>query len=156
VADVESPYYIRLSRLVREAFPNTVVSPFLVIGGTDARHYAPVTDNAFRFTPAYLDKAGLQSIHAVNERISFENCAIMVSFYIAYIEEMANLPEEIDAMSESADEVKETTEENLEDITAWEDDEDILIPSLEESIALTADVDESDPDEAEEEPNPEE
>jgi carboxypeptidase PM20D1 len=155
VADVESPYFIRLSRLVQEAFTDTVVSPFLVIGGTDARHYAPVTDNAFRFTPARLDKAGLQSIHAVNERISFENCAVMVGFYIAYIEEMANLPAAMDALSEAADDAEETSDETLEDITAWEDDEDLLIPSLEETMAVATDEDEPEPFETEEESKPE-
>ena len=50
VADVESPYFLRLSRLAREVFPGALTAPFLVIGGTDSRHYASVTDNAFRFS----------------------------------------------------------------------------------------------------------
>ena len=146
VADVESPYFIRLSRLVQEAFPGALVSPFLVLGGTDARHYAPVTDNAFRFSPVKLDQTGLKSVHAVNERLSYENCAKMVGFYIAYIREMAALPEEVDAFTSVAEDVDEAAEPEVEDITTWEDEEDIPIPSLEETMALKGQQDDVDYD----------
>ncbi len=104
VADTESAYFLRLSRLIKEAFPEALVAPYLVLGGTDARHYAPVTDNAFRFTPILMDNADIQSVHGVNEKLSFENCAKMVGFYIAYIQEIANLPAEIDQMAETPEE----------------------------------------------------
>ena len=94
VADAESPYFIGLARLVQEAFPGALTAPYLVVGGTDARHYAPVTENAFRFSPIVYDPTDIQRVHAVNERLSFENSARMVSFYIAYLQEMASLPAE--------------------------------------------------------------
>jgi carboxypeptidase PM20D1 len=137
VADVESPYFVWLSRLVREAFPEALAAPFLVLGGTDARHYAPVTDNAFRFMPVNLAKADLESVHAVNERLSIENCARMVGFFIAYIEEMATLPAGADALgTEEEDEVEAL---NIEDSTDWEDEDDLPIPTLEETMALQED-----------------
>jgi carboxypeptidase PM20D1 len=137
VADVESPYFLRLNRLVREVFPDALVSPYLVIGGTDARHYAPLTNNAFRFSPVHLNREDVQSVHAVNERISFDNCAKLVKFYTAYIEEMASLPAEIDALAEDVAAVDEPAEEAIEDLTAW-DDEDIPIPTVEETRAFAA------------------
>jgi carboxypeptidase PM20D1 len=96
VADTESAYFLRLSRLIREAYPEALVAPYLVLGGTDARHYAPVTENAFRFTPILMDNEDIKSVHGVNERLSIENCSRMVGFYIAYIQEMGNLPGEVD------------------------------------------------------------
>ena len=132
VADVESPHFNWLFRLVREAFPEAVVSPYLVTGGTDARHYTAVTDNAFRFTPVQINKAELQSIHAVNERLSFENCARMVGFYIAYIQEVSSMPGDVDKplVIESGPVEKAF----LEDDEDWEDD--VPIPTLEETQAL--------------------
>jgi carboxypeptidase PM20D1 len=134
VADVESPYFVWLSRLVREAFPGALAAPFLVLGGTDARHYASVTDNTFRFMPVQLDKADLESVHAVNERLSIENCARMVGFFIAYIEEMATLPAGVDALGAEEEDVVEAVE--VEESTDWEDEDDLPIPTLEETMAL--------------------
>jgi carboxypeptidase PM20D1 len=133
VADVESPYFLWLSRLVREAFPEALAAPFLVLGGTDARHYASVTDNAFRFTPVQIEKADLESVHAVNERLSIDNCARMVGFFIAYIEEMATLPAGVDTLMEEEEDAAEAVD--IEESTAWEDEDDLLIPTLEETLA---------------------
>jgi carboxypeptidase PM20D1 len=134
VADVDSPYFIWLSRLVREAFPKALAAPFLVLGGTDARHYAPVTENAFRFMPIQIEKADLESVHAVNERLSIENCARMVGFFIAYIEEMATLPAGADVLIEEEEDVFEAVD--IEESTDLEDEDDLLIPTLEETMAL--------------------
>ena len=156
VADVESPYFLRLSRLAREVFPGALTAPFLVIGGTDSRHYASVTDNAFRFSPVVLDRASVQSVHAVNERLSFENCAKMVCFYTAYIQEMATLPGELDAGGSVADADDEDVQELIVDSMAWEDDEDIPIPTLEETMAFgeedEADIEDNGDDSSAEEP----
>ena len=99
VADTESAYFLRLARLIKEAYPDALVSPYLVLGGTDARRYNPVTDNALRFTPIAMTREDLKSVHGVNERLSFDNCAKMVGFYIAYIQELSNLPAEVDALT---------------------------------------------------------
>ena len=89
VADTESIYFEGISELIKAAFPDALVSPFLVLGGTDARHYAAVTDNAYRFSPVQMTQADLQRVHGVDERLSIENCERMVAFYIAFIEEFA-------------------------------------------------------------------
>ena len=111
VADIESPYFSQISELIKVAFPDALVSPFLVLGGTDARHYAPITDNAFRFTPVQVSQEDLhRRVHGVDERLSIENCATMVAFYIALIEDFAGggvlveLPAEEVLKSEMVDE----------------------------------------------------
>ena len=109
VADTDSAYYLRLARLTKEAFPGALVAPYLVLGGTDARHYALVTRNALRFTPILMSKEDLGSVHGVNEKLSITECSRMVGFYIAYIQEIANLPGELDVAPEP--EVEEIEEE---------------------------------------------
>ena len=132
VADTESPYFLRLSRLIKEAYGDVLVSPYLVLGGTDARHYADVTENALRFSPMQIDQADLQRMHAVNERLSIENCEKMVGFYIAYIQEMANLGGEIDAMTAVTETLEDLTENEVEesDVPAWDDLGDDAIENL--------------------------
>jgi len=120
VADTESPYFTRLERLVRQAFPGSLACPYLVLGGTDARRYAPVTGNALRFNPVQVSREDLQGMHGVDECLSIENCAKMVSFYIAYIEEISSLTDEEDLVSEEAD-VSEDIETELDALHAEED-----------------------------------
>ncbi len=125
VADTDSAYYLRLAHLVKEAFPEALVSPYLVLGGTDARHYAPVTENALRFTPISLDKTAIQSVHGVNERLSYENCAKMVDFYIAYIQELGDLPGDVDDVDPAPEDDELELDESAE---MAEPDENEAVP----------------------------
>jgi carboxypeptidase PM20D1 len=113
VADVDSVYYLLLARLTREAFPGAMAAPYLVLGGTDAKHYGNITRNAFRFMPVLMNKADLQSVHGINEKLSFEECSRMVAFYIAYIKQFGDLPAEAD--------VEEPEDEALEEAEAEEE-----------------------------------
>jgi carboxypeptidase PM20D1 len=94
VADTSSPEFIELTNLIEAVFPGAVAAPFLMLGATDARHYAPICQNAFRFSPMVITKDELKCVHGVNERLSLENCARMVAFYVAYIERMAGTTSE--------------------------------------------------------------
>ncbi len=105
VADTDSPFYLRLARLTKEAFPDALVAPYLVLGGTDARHYAVITDNALRFTPILMSMADVGTVHGVNEKLSIEECSHMVGFYIAYIQELGNLSGEVDIEPEEEEEI---------------------------------------------------
>lgn len=126
VADVDSVYFLLLARLASEAFPGALTAPYLVLGGTDARRYANVTRNAFRFMPVLMSKADLGTMHGINEKLSFEECARMVGFYIAYIQQMADLPAEADI--EEAVEEEEPEEELFEELD--EEPEDELLNDL--------------------------
>ncbi len=124
VADVESPYYLRLARLIKEAYPESLVAPYLVLGGTDARRYNNLTANTFRFMPMQLSPEDLHRMHGIDERLPIDNCGKMVSFYIAYIEELGSLFEEGDG--------DVALVESMPD----EEEEEIPIPTLEETMAL--------------------
>lgn len=120
VADTDSAYYLRLARLTKEAFPDALVAPYLVLGGTDARHYARVTRNALRFTPVLMSKEQVGSVHGVNEKLSINECSRMVGFYIAYIQELSNLPGSLDVEPEPEPEL-EAIEEDLIDVNPVEE-----------------------------------
>jgi carboxypeptidase PM20D1 len=129
VADIDSPYFLRLTRLIKEIYAGTMTAPYLVTGATDARHYAPLTPNALRFAPMLMQKGDLQRMHGMDERLSLENCEKMVQFYIGYIEEISSLPAEVDVMDVDEEPVVE------EDV-----DEDVLIPNdFEDEISETID-----------------
>lgn len=82
VSSPESPRFQWIERSIRQVFPEAAVVPFLVLGATDARYYAPLTSNIFRFTPMLLTEDEMGRAHGVNERLSVENCGKLVRFYI--------------------------------------------------------------------------
>jgi carboxypeptidase PM20D1 len=71
----------RLADVVRQVFPLAVVAPYLVQVMSDARHYAIICKQVYRFSPYILDQEGFATIHGYNERLSIENLASMVQFY---------------------------------------------------------------------------
>ena len=77
--------YNALQKTVKEIFPETVVSPSLVIAGTDSRFYEPVSKNIYRFLPVQLTNEDLKRIHGIDERISVENYKRMIAFYYQLI-----------------------------------------------------------------------
>ena len=59
--------YELLARLAGELAPDTVVTPYLMMAGSDARHYYAISDHVYRFAPYYMDQKALPTAHSVNE-----------------------------------------------------------------------------------------
>jgi carboxypeptidase PM20D1 len=81
VSSVDSAGFQRLERAIRGAFTQAVVVPGLVMGATDCRHYAPLSQDAYRFTPIWVRPDDLSRVHGANERLSVENYAQVIGFY---------------------------------------------------------------------------
>lgn len=64
-----------------ETYPNTVVAPFIMLGGTDARHYNEICDCVIRFSPLKLTNADRAGIHGLNEKIKLETLQKCLEFY---------------------------------------------------------------------------
>ena len=92
VSNVNGPAYRYLTQVVKESFPGVVPVPNLTVGGTDSRHYLPLTDNVFRFIPIRMGPGDLSRFHGTNERVSVENMGEAVNFYIRLMKETG--PEE--------------------------------------------------------------
>ena len=81
VSPTDTPAYRAIARTVRELFPGTIVAPGLMIGGTDARHMAAISDAVYRFSPVRAFPADLARFHGTDERISIANHAQLIHFY---------------------------------------------------------------------------
>ncbi len=77
-----------LKSCIGEVFDNPVVSPYLMIGGTDSRHYGEVCDNIYRFMPCMLTSKDLELMHADDEHITIENFEKMLEFYPLFIKKI--------------------------------------------------------------------
>lgn len=65
--------------------PGAVLAPGLVVGATDARHYAHLSEHVYRFIPMRLVPGDLPRIHGVDERIGIENLGELVRFYLELV-----------------------------------------------------------------------
>ena len=74
------PYRV-LERSIRQAAPDAVVAPYLVLGGTDARHYHALSEHVYRFLPVRMTSEDLDRIHGTDERISVRDYEAGIRFY---------------------------------------------------------------------------
>jgi carboxypeptidase PM20D1 len=85
VSSIESEAYVTLQEAIRQIIPGTVVSPYLVIGGTDSRHYQGIADNVYRFKATRVGDGDFRRVHGTDERIGIETYAEQVKFLVQLI-----------------------------------------------------------------------
>ena len=66
--------------------PDAIVAPYLVVGGTDCKHFNDVAQNIYRFQPTRMNSQDLKRIHGNNERHEIENYKESINFFIQLIE----------------------------------------------------------------------
>jgi carboxypeptidase PM20D1 len=88
-SDVESPAFRLIQTTIAQVFPGTLVSPNLLGGGTDTKHYKDLTRNVYRFLAVRIQKEDLARVHGTNERIGIESYAGVVRFYVQLIRNAA-------------------------------------------------------------------
>lgn len=88
-SQLEGPAMEHLCSSIASIFPEAVITPYLMVGGTDCRHYARVCRNAYRFEPARVSEKELSLMHGKGEYLSLKNLQTMVEFYETYIRTLA-------------------------------------------------------------------
>ena len=81
----EGPAWDKLSQAVREVWPESIVSPYLMIACSDARHWGRISDKVYRFSAMDLTSEECATIHGNNEKIRLESICRAVEFYIRLI-----------------------------------------------------------------------
>jgi len=92
ISPVDSEAFDDIARTAREIYPDSAAVPFLVLGGTDARHYGELTPRLYRFAPFELGRDALERAHGTDERMSVENLVSGVRFYRRLVERSAGPP----------------------------------------------------------------
>lgn len=78
-----------IEELCMQEDDQSIVAPYLVMGGTDACFYEPICDNIYRFSPFMVSVDLLMCTHATNERIPVETLGKGVAFFKSYIRRLA-------------------------------------------------------------------
>ena len=81
VSDIRSDAYGFIENCIHKYFPDVGVSPYLIMGGTDCRHFHELTDTALRFAPIRCNNAQNAACHAVDENITLASLVEGVRFY---------------------------------------------------------------------------
>jgi len=79
--DISGSAYKAAEAVIKRVFPSVGVSPYVLIGGTDAKFYAPICSCCLRFGPLYIDKQQLANVHAADENINIDILPTAVDFY---------------------------------------------------------------------------
>ena len=81
VSDIHSAAYGFVKKNIRAHFPDAGVAPYLIMGGTDCRHFHALSDTALRFAPVRMSNAQNASCHAVDENVTLSALVEGVAFY---------------------------------------------------------------------------
>jgi carboxypeptidase PM20D1 len=88
-SSVVSAAFTALARTIRETFPEVIVAPSLVLGATDARHYAALGGDVYRFLPYHVRAEDIRRAHGTDERIGVEDYENLVRFYVRLVRNVA-------------------------------------------------------------------
>ena len=87
VADVNSDGYHMVEQALKAVFPDCGYAPYIMLQGSDSRHYEAVCDCVLKFAPLIITAQQLASIHGVNENLNSVSLARAVGFYKQLIQE---------------------------------------------------------------------
>ena len=85
VSNVNSDAYRYVDSMIQKHFPDAGTAPYLIMGGTDCRHFHALTDTALRFCPIRMTNKQNDSCHAVNENVTLSALAEGVRFYKVFL-----------------------------------------------------------------------
>ena len=80
-SSLDSQAWRTLERTIYELFPEAIVAPYLVLGGTDSRYFRSRCDCVYRFLPVRLGADSMSLIHGTNERVAATSLVEAAHFY---------------------------------------------------------------------------
>ncbi len=85
---VQSVGYRKVKNAIGCAFPNAIVSPYVMVAASDSRHFNGISDCVVKFDPFRLSKEARGTIHSFDEKISVQNIEDGVKFYINLLSQL--------------------------------------------------------------------
>lgn len=77
----QSDAFALIEQTAAKIYPGYGIMPYVMTGGTDAKFYEPICDNALRFAPIEITPQQLASVHARDENLSIASLPLAVDFY---------------------------------------------------------------------------
>jgi len=81
VSRSEGPVWQLLADAITDTFPGSVVTPYVMLQASDARHFAQISDGVYRFLPFDLTTAERGALHAIDESIRVSTYLRGIAFF---------------------------------------------------------------------------
>ncbi len=79
--DAHSDAFRLVEQVIGEAFPGLPVIPYVMTGGTDARHFQKICSACIRFSPVVYGPAQMKGMHGLNEYLDTVSLPGAVDYY---------------------------------------------------------------------------
>lgn len=90
MSPTDSRAFKAIEKITSSDYPEAIVAPYLVMGGTDAYHYEIVCENIYRYSPFIADTKLLLCTHGTNERLPKKTVGEAVVFFKRYIKALTS------------------------------------------------------------------
>jgi carboxypeptidase PM20D1 len=81
VSPTTGPHWERLAAAIGAVHPDAVVTPYIMLGASDSRHFTTICHAVYRFTPFEMSAEERGTLHARNERIRVATWLRGIRFY---------------------------------------------------------------------------
>ncbi len=85
ISPSDGPQFEAVRDAVGAAYPDAVVTPYVMLAASDARHFTQIAEHVYRFSPFAMSREQRESIHGVDEHVSVDALGRGVVFFRALI-----------------------------------------------------------------------
>ncbi len=86
--DTESEAFGLVRDVISEVYPGLPLIPYVMTGGTDARHYQKICNACVRFSPVVYGPDQMKGMHGLNEYLDTASLPVAVDYYKTLIRRM--------------------------------------------------------------------
>lgn len=86
VSEIKAVGYETIERSVYEIHDAAILTPGVMIAGSDTRHYGKVSKNSYRFNPMTVTQKDIATFHGTDESISVANLVLATKIYSRIIQ----------------------------------------------------------------------
>lgn len=88
VSPTTGPAWELVKGTIEQTFPGTIVTPYVMLGASDSRHFTRISDHVYRFSPFEMSTEERGTLHAKNERMRVATFLRGVAFYTRLVGEL--------------------------------------------------------------------
>ena len=81
VSPIKSEAYDLIQKSIKQVYPDVLIGPSLVVGGTDSRHFTAISDYVYRFAPFHITPHNYRCFHGIDERVVVNEFEDGIRFY---------------------------------------------------------------------------